>query len=354
MSPKRSGPNSRSSTCCLLPWPPTSCQTSSMYQSPVAKNPSLAALEDSEDSPSSQAWTDCPRTCEIAKDRDKDRLGQDYDMGVFAFHLSLIRQSQKIEEYIVSYRSTRFFIWSPIKGELQYIRTPWSLKGLHLALNSEEQLQTQLVQKWKDTTPGVQDILPCPPAPKDWVRDHGNLLAPMSLRDWDLHHPQPILFYDSYSGDEDAHFFKSDGSFYLYFPFHGFVYELPEMKDDFPNLKTLGTVPGSEGPHLKKCGPAEFFGGRRVLDQAAIPRGWTQLPWNPDQQVTVLPPRCRYRNTQNILTSYDGKTQLIECEDEYFMWFVPEKRVSQIVAPLGLEGILRNLRLNSKCHFVKE
>ncbi|MDI1489508.1 MAG: hypothetical protein OHK93_008787 [Ramalina farinacea] len=311
----------------------------------------------SADSPSSQAWTNYRPACEFAENRDKNRLHQDYNVRGFTFCLSHIRPSQQIEDYILLHSRMRFFLWSPIKGELQFIRTPWNLQGLHIALNSGENLKTQLMRKWNHNAPGVKDIMPCPPAPQDWLKEHSFLLATFECQDfrlWDLHNCKPMVFYNSRSGDDDADFFHSEGNFYLYLPFHGVLYEVPEIKDDPTKFAKLGTAPEYEGLQLNKLGPAEIFGGRRILDQAAIPSGWTQLPWNPDQQVPVLPPRCKWRNTSNVLTSDDAKSQIIESDDEYFMWFVPENRVSQVAAPLGLEEILRDLRLNSKCHFVRE
>ena len=317
----------------------------------------MFASSASDDSPSSQAWTDYRPACEFAEDRDKDRLHQDYNVRGFTFCLSHIRPSQQFEDYILLHSRIRFFLWSPIKGELQYIRTPWSLKGLHIALNSGEILETQRIRRWNHYPPGIKDILPCPTAPKDWLKEHDFLLATFECQDfrlWDLHNCKPMLFYNSRSGDDDADFFHSEDNFYLYLPFHGVLYEVPEIKEDPAKFANLGTAPEYVGLQLNKLGPAEIFGGRRILDQAAIPSGWTQLPWNPDQQVPVLPPRCKYRNTSNVLTSDDGKTQLIESDDEYFMWFMPENIVSQIAAPLGLEAILRDLRLNSKGHFVRD
>ena len=304
----------------------------------------------------SQAWTDSRGPCELAKARDMERLVRDYNIRGLSFQLSHIIPRQKIEEYILSRFSNRFFLWLPNESELRFIRTPWSLKGLQTALNSGEPLETQVMRKWDYSQPGVEDEMPCLPPPKDWDKDPINLFAAMDLRQWDLYHRKPILYYNSYSGDEDADFFYSEGHFYLYLPFHDWLYEMPDMNlydpAQFAKLGTAGHY--FKNLKLKKLGPAEFLGGRRVLNQAAIPPGWIQEVWDEKQPGPALPARCKNLPSSHVLTSEYGKTQIIEVGDEYFKWSVIENRLFPIVAPNGLEGILRRLRSDSRLELVED
>ena len=308
-----------------------------------------------------QAWTDDLEWLQRAEIRDSPRLQQDYHMTRFDFHLSHIYplprfplsrnpHEPEIEEYILSARRNRFFLWRPqeTNDALQYTCTPWSLQGLHTALNKpDEELITQVVRKWNPLPPSPESIIPWPfpSLPTDWYTDQDDVMCDHLVNDfriWDLHNRRPIAFYVSSSGNEDADLFMSDKEFYLYKPFHDELYEVPDLKEQ-KNLRKLARAPDYEGLELIRLGPAEMFGGRRSLDN--IPLGWMQLPWDPEQQVLGLPPRCDDLYKAAVLSTNKGTRHIIEVGYEYYVYFQPERVASRIEAPEGLEQILRTMRL---------
>ena len=92
----------------------------------------------------------------------------------------------------------------------------------------------------------------------------------------------------------------------------------------------------------------------RILDQAALPLGWTQWPWAEEQEISVLPACCRHLYKTVSLSSVDGKTRIVEVEYESFIWLVTKDAASEIVAPGSLEGILATLRSNSERGIAEE
>ncbi|MDI1485581.1 MAG: hypothetical protein OHK93_000719 [Ramalina farinacea] len=277
-------------------------------------------------------------------------------MNRLEFHLCLIPAPQS-EQYILSGRRNRFLIWCPQNADLplQYICTPWSVEGLRNALNTPgEKLVIQPIRQWDFTSPTPGDIYPWPFAnvPPDWYIDEDDVLCDhytTDFRIWDLHNRQPIAFYCSQSGNEDADLFTSDDQFYLYKPFHDEIFEMPDLKDQ-DKLRKLGEAPDFDSLQLIRLGPAEMFGGCRTLDETTIPDGWTQLPWDPAKQVSGLPTHCRHLYTTAVLSTVECTRHILEIGYEYYLWFEPEQTVSKIEAPKGLEWILRTIRSGLLLH----
>ena len=265
------------------------------------------------------------------------------------FPLSRNPLKANTDEYILSAGIKRFLLWRPQETDdaLQLICTPWSLQGLHAALNRPgEELITQVVGKWNRKPPTPESIIPwpLPSLPPDWYTTEKHVMCDHLVDDfhiWDLHNRRPIAFYASKSGDEDADLFKSDGEFYLFKPFHDELYEIPDLKEK-ENLRKLATAPDYEGLRLIELGPAEMFGGRRTLDN--LPPGWIQMPWDMEQQVFGLPPRCDDLYKAAVLSNNKGTRHIIEVGYEYYVYFEPERVASRIEAPEGLEKILRTMR----------
>lgn len=334
---------------------------SSLAPSPPNPRRSLLTFhKGSDDLP--QVWDDELHSCQLAQNRDSARLESEYHIYGLEFHLcrieprpkhplSRIRPVPQVEEYILSARHNRYFIWGPRNTEhpLQYIRTPWSLKGLLSALNNaNEELVTQPVHRWYPTAPSPEDITPWPftSLPHDWTNRIPIVLCDhraTDFRDYDRTRRHPILYYHSGSGEEDANLFESEGNFYLYKPYYEHLFEMPDLQ--YPqNLHKLGSAPDYHGLQLIPVGPAEIFGGRRSLNGTTIPQGWNQMPWDPARRVLGLPARCYDYDLTSVLSTADGTRHIIEVESEYYLWFGPEQVVSKIEAPKGLEGILRTTR----------
>lgn len=156
-----------------------------------------------------------------------------------------------------------------------------------------------------------------------------------------------MLYYPGASEEDAANLFESEGTFYLLKPCEEDLFELPDLHDDPRNLQKLGGAPEYHGLQLVPVGPAEISGGRRSLDGTTVPEGWKQLPWDPTVHVVGLPARCYRLEIAAVISTADGTRHVIEADYEYYLSFEPEKVVSKIEAPGGLEEILRIIRSGS-------
>ena len=333
-----------------MPSPPTSHKTSLTF-------PGLRSADPS------GLWEDDFYSCQLAQTRDKAMLENEYHIYELEFllchvfplpkyPLSRIRPEPKIEEYILSAHHNRYFIWCPLlktEHRLQYILTPWSLKGLLNALNNpNEELVTRPIEIWDSAPPTPEDITPWPltSLPHGWTDSRLSVLcyhAHSDFRNYDIHRRHPMLFYPSAGGYEDASFFESEGNFYIYKTWSEDLFELPDLQDP-ANLAKLGGAPDYAGLRLIEVGVAEMFGGRRSLEGTRVPEGWEQLPWDSTSRVVGLPDRCYDADVAAVLSNSDGTRHVIEVGEEYYLWFEPEEVVSKIEAEGGLEEILRTMR----------
>ena len=210
--PSVSSPNSAHSYLASPPHPP-----------PIPRKNLLNIYKKFDDPP--QFWGDELHSCQLAQNRDSARLESEYHIYGLDFHICHT-PVPRFEEYILSAHHNRFFIWCPYNTDhpLQYIRTPWSLRGLLSALNDpNEELVTQPIEVWDSTPPTPEDIKPWPLAslPHGWTDSHLSVMCDYrasNFRDFDIHRRHPIIYYPSVSGDEDASLFERDGALYLYKP----------------------------------------------------------------------------------------------------------------------------------------